>query len=189
MGGKKTIVLGLARGGVVVASEVARALKVPLDVLVVRKIGAPQEPELAIGAVGPDKIVVWDEELCQRLDLDEEEKKRLLQLKSQEREEKEKFLRRDRPPLDLKGKTVMLVDDGIATGATMEAAVRWIKTQNPQKIILAVPVAPPEAVEKLTPLVNDLICLQVESDFGAVGQFYEEFGQAEDEEVKRILGN
>jgi len=183
----KTVILGLTRGGVMAAHEVARALKVPWDALVVKKIGAPGNEELAIGAVGPDKVVVWDEGLYQRLGVDEENKKRLLTLKSQEREEKEKFFRQGKKALDLKGKTVILVDDGIATGATTEAGIVWIKSQNPQKVILAVPVAPPDAVEKLKPLVDDLICLQVEPDFWAVGQFYDEFSQVSDEEVIKFL--
>lgn len=183
----ETVVLGLTRGGAVVAHEVAKTLGIPWDVLVVKKIGAPENEELAIGAVGPDKVVVWEERLCQTLGVNEEYKKKILATKSAEREEKEKFFRQGRQPLTLAGKTVILVDDGIATGSTTQAAVEWIKTQNPQKITLAVPVAPPDALEKLKPLVDELICLQVESEFWAVGQFYEEFGQISDEEVIKLL--
>lgn len=182
----EAVVLGLTRGGVVVAREIAQALKIPLDILVVKKIGAPGQEELAIGAVGPEGVVVWDEELCQRLGVDEKIKKEKLKIKNEEREEAERLLRGKEKPLDLGGKTVILADDGIATGASVEAAVAWIKTQNPQKIILAVPVAPPDAIEKLRPEVDDIICLQVESEFWAVGQFYKEFSQVSDEEVIKI---
>jgi len=187
--GPKTLVLGLARGGVVMASEIAKALGASLDVLVVKKIGAPGNEELAIGAVGPDEVVVWDKELCQRLGVDKKVKSEKLKVKSEERQEKERFLRGGKPPSDLVGKTVVLVDDGIATGATAKAAITWIKTQNPEKLILAIPVAPPDSVEKLKPIVDELICLQVEPDFWAVGQFYREFPQVEDEEVIQLLGS
>lgn len=185
--GKDVIILGLARGGVVVAWEIAEDLQAPFDVLVVRKIGAPGNEELAIGAVGPDKTVFWEEALCRGLGVDENYKKKILEIKAKEREEKEDLLRQGRKALLLKGKAVILVDDGIATGATTQAALFWIKSQKPQKVILATPVAPPEVVEKLRPQVDKLICLKIEPDFWAVGQFYEEFSQVEDKEVKRIL--
>lgn len=186
--GEELVALGLTRGGVLVAYEIAQNFKAPLDILVVKKIGSPTNEELAIGAVGPDEVVIWEERLCQQLGVDDKQKRRLLNIKFQEREEKEKFFRQGKKALSLKGKAVILVDDGIATGATTQAAITWIKTQNPQKIILAVPVAPPDAVEKLKPLVDELICLKIEPEFWAVGQFYEEFSQVSDEEVIKLLG-
>lgn len=186
--GRETVILGLARGGVVVASEITQILNLPLDILVVKKIGAPGQEELAIGAVGPEGIVIWDEALCQRLGVDEELRKEKLKMKNEEREETERRLRGGKVPPSLKGKKVILIDDGMATGTTVEAAVVWIKTQSPQKVILAVPVAPPDTVAKLKPEVDEIICLQVELEFWAVGQFYEEFSQVTDEEVIKLLG-
>lgn len=185
--GRETVVLGIARGGVVVAYEVAKKLGAPLDVLVVKKIGAPGNPELAIGAVGPQKTVVWDEELSLRLGVGEDYREYALKQKSAEQKEKEKTLRGQKPLPTLAGKMVILVDDGIATGATTEAAVAWIRNQDPKKIILAVPVAPPDSVEKLRSQVDELICLRIEPDFWAVGQFYQEFPQVEDEEVIELI--
>lgn len=185
--GEGTIVLGLARGGVVIASQVAKILQASWNVLVVKKIGAPSNPELAIGAVGPDRVVVWDEALCQNLDVSEKEKAKLLEFKSKEREAKENFFHQGRERLNLKEKTIILVDDGIATGATTEAAVEWIRLQKPNKIILAVPVAPPDALEKLKPEVEEIVCLETPWGFGAVGQFYRDFSQVTDEEVVELL--
>lgn len=184
---EETVVLGLARGGMVVAQAIAKVLGIPLDVLVVKKIGAPGNEELAIGAVGPDKTVVWDEELCARLGIEEKVKSEKLKVKSKEREEKEKLLRQDRRPLDLTGKTAILVDDGIATGATAKAAAEWIKTQNPGQIILAVPVMPADTVEKLEVYFDKIVCLKTPEYFISVGQFYRKFSQVSDEEVAEIL--
>lgn len=187
--GERVIVLAIPRGGVVVGYEVAESLGCLLDIIVVKKIGAPGNEELAIGAVGPENIVVWDESLCRRVGVGGKIKEEKWQIKSKEREEKERLLRGKQPLPELSGKTVILVDDGVATGATTEAAIRFVQGQNPQKIILAVPVAPPDSVEKLKPQVDELICLEVEPDFWAVGQFYQEFPQVEDEEVIKILRN
>lgn len=182
-----SFVLAIPRGGVVVGEVIAKELNCPLDIVVVKKIGAPGNPELAIGAVGPEETVVWNEEICERMGINESIKYKALSIKYKERNEKEKALRGTRLPPDLKNKTVILVDDGIATGATVEVAVKWIKTKNPQKIVIATPVAPPDSIETLKPLVDDIICLSVEPDFWAVGQFYENFPQVEDEGVKTII--
>lgn len=196
----EAVVLGLARGGVVTAAEIAKALKASLDVLVVKKIGAPGNPELAIGAVGPPatparsaggrgpkKTVFWNEELCRSFGVDEVYRRKALRVKSSEQKEKEKALRGGRSAVSLKGKIAILVDDGIATGATVEAAITWIRKQKPKNLVLAVPVAPPDTVERFKTKVDDLICLKIEPDFWAVGQFYKEFPQVEDEEVIEIL--
>lgn len=180
-------VLAIPRGGVVVGNVIAKELNCPLDIVVVKKIGAPGNQELAIGAVGPEETVIWNEEICKQLEVSSNIKYKVLSIKYKERDEKDKSLRGDKKVPDLKDKTVILVDDGIATGATVEVAIKWIKTKNPQKIVIATPVAPPDSIEKLRPLVDDLICLTVESDFWAVGQFYEEFGQVDDEKVKNII--
>lgn len=180
-------VLAIPRGGVVIGKIVAEKLKCPLDIVVVKKIGAPGNPELAIGAVGPEGVVLWNEDICGRLGIDESIKYEVLSIKYKERDEKEKVLRGDKPAPNLKDKTVILVDDGIATGATIEVAVKWIRSKEPKKIVVAIPVAPPDSVETLRLLVDEIICLSVEPDFWAVGQFYEEFGQVSDEEVIEIL--
>lgn len=180
-------VLAIPRGGVVVGDVIAQELSCPLDVVVVKKIGAPGNQELAIGAVGPEGIVVWNEEICGRLGIERPASSRLSRDSGEARQEKEKTLRGNKALADLEDKTVILVDDGIATGATTEVAIKWIKSKNPQKIVIATPVAPPDSIEKLRPLVDDIICLTVESDFWAVGQFYQEFPQVEDEEVMKIL--
>lgn len=182
-------ILAIPRGGVVVGDIIAKDLNCPLDIVVVKKIGAPQNPELAMGAVGPEGVVFWNEEICQRLGVDIETRDQKLRTRNKERIEREKILRGNKPLPDLKDKTVILTDDGIATGATVEVAIRWIKTKKPKKIILAIPVAPPDSIKQLKPLVDEIICLSVESDFWAVGQFYEEFTQVEDEEVRKILRN
>ncbi len=180
-------VLAVPRGGVVVAQVIASKLNCPIDMVVVKKISSPPNPELAIGAVGPEETVVWNKEVCKQLSIDESIKYQVLRIKYKEREEKERTLRGNRPLPDLKEKTVILVDDGIATGATIEAAIKWVKTKNPKKIVLAAPVVPADSVEKLKKLVDETIFLSVEPDFWAVGQFYREFPQVTDEEVINIL--
>lgn len=175
--------------------KLAEALKAPLDVLITRKIGAPGNPELAIGAVGPStgsgqgpvRIIDWD--LAGRVGADKdylESKIENLKLEIKEREGK---FRAGKKTLEVAGKTVILTDDGIATGATIEAGIAWLKSQKVKKIILAVPVAPPEVVEKLRPLVDEFVCLDQPEFFAAVGQFYQEFPQVSDETVIKILRN
>lgn len=183
------LVLAIPRGGVVVGQKVATAINCPLDVVVVRKLGAPGNPELAIGAVAPEKIVVWDKELISCLGVSEEYKKEELKRQTKELERREKVFRKDRPPLDLIDKVVIIVDDGIATGATTEAVIKWVKLANPQRIVLATPVAAFAAAKKLKKEVDEFICLETPFNFYAVGQFYEDFPQVEDEEVIEILKN
>jgi len=187
--GEETIVLVIPRGGVVVGAEIAKALSCPLDIIVTKKIGAPGNPELAIGAVGPEMIKVIDESLARRTGADEEYIEREIKKLSNEVIKKEKRLRSEKKPLEISGKTVILTDDGIATGATTQAALEYIKTKQPKKLILAIPVAPLESVEKLKPLVDEFIYLSTPALFWAVGQFYQEFEQVEDEEVIKILRN
>jgi len=182
---KSLVILAIPRGGVVIGKILAQELDCPLDVLAVKKIGAPGNPELAVGAIGPDNVVVWNNDLLHSLglrpkDLEEEIKNEKLKMKNYN----EKFKMRE---ISLAGKTVILTDDGIATGATIKAAITWIKTQKPNKIILAVPVAPQEVVEKFKNLVDELVVLETPAFFGAVGQFYQEFEQASDEEVVELL--
>lgn len=185
--GKDLIVLGIPRGGVVLGKVIADCLGCPLDVVVVKKLGAPYNPELAIGAISLGGVVYWDENLCKSVGVGEEYKNEELRIKNYELVEREKYLRSDRGQLDLEGKIVILTDDGVATGATTIAAVRATRKMRPSKIILAVPVIAADTIEKIKVEVDELIYLEAPIDFYAVGQFYGEFGQVEDEEVKEIL--
>lgn len=178
------IVLALPRGGVIVAKEVAEILKIPLDIIVVRKIGYPDNPEYAIGAVGESGQTVLSEE-GQTVDS--------VYLEREIKKEKEEVKRRlneyrgSRKGPDLKEKIVILIDDGLATGLSMKAAIKEVKIQNPKKIIVAVPVAPPETIGELKEEADEIICLETPSPFFAIGNFYTNFQQATDQEVKEAL--
>ena len=183
--GEDIIVLAIPRGGVVIGAEIAKALNCPLDTIVTKKIGAPGNPELAIGAMGPEGEIIWDDNLLSRLSLS---KSALApQIKSAKLKIKSYNLKLKVKKTDLKDKVVILTDDGIATGATTQAAIEHIKTKQPKKLILAIPVAPSDSIRKLKPLVDELLCLSTPAIFWAVGQFYQEFDQVEDNEVIRIL--
>ena len=182
----ETIVLAVPRGGVVVGYEVARALNVPLDVTVPRKIGAPGQPELAIGAVGDD-VVVLDQSAISYLNVREEYLRDEIARQKAEIERRMRLYRGDKPFPDLAGKTVILVDDGMATGATTLAAARAVRERNPGKLVLAVPVAPPESVAKLRPEVDEIVVLETPEPFFAVGSWYTIFDQTTDEEVIDLL--
>lgn len=178
-GQPNTLVLGIPRGGVVVGYEVAKKLKLPLDILITRKIGHPNQPELAIGAVDADGQIVWDVEVKEVEGLIEEE---VWEIKR-----REQVYRQDRKPIDLSGKTAILVDDGIATGSTISAAINYLKKHQAKKIILAVPVVSREAEDRLSNLVDEAIILETPDYFQAVGQFYDQFEPVEDSEVVELL--
>lgn len=181
----KKIVLAIPRGGVVVGQVLAKKLDCPLNVIVVKKIGAPFQPELAIGAVSQGNVQVLDSRLVEQTDTDTDYLNREIETKNREIEERiRKFGVKE---LNLTGKNVILTDDGIATGATVEAAIKCISSKKPKSIILAIPVAPPEAVSKFQKLVDQLIILKTPSFFTAVGQFYQHFPQINDDEVTKIL--
>ncbi len=184
---KETVVLGIARGGVIVASIVAWLLHLPLDVVVVRKIGTFDNPELAIGAVGPEKTVYWDKELCQRLGLSSRQKETLAKEKGQEQEEREKLFRNTKKRVDILGKTAILIDDGVATGATVIVARDYLHSQKAKKLILAVPIVAKETKEFLLSYFDEIIALKVSERFHAVGQFYKEFSEVSDKEVLAVL--
>ncbi len=179
------LVLGLPRGGIPVAYEIARALGAPLDAIVVRKLGAPFQPELAVGAIASGNIRVLNEDVLTYIDAAELETVEADE--RQELERREQAYRCERPFPDLSGKDVILVDDGIATGATMRAAVEAARTRQPASVIVAVPTASPRAIESIEPMVDRLVCLEAPADFYAVGQFYLNFGQTSDEEVRELL--
>jgi putative phosphoribosyl transferase len=185
--GRKVVVLGIPRGGVVVGEEIARALGLPLDVIVTRKIGAPGNPEFAIGAIGPNDQIVLNEEVIKSYKIPKEYLSGEIGKQGVEMERRERLFRKGKSPLDLGNKVVILTDDGIATGADVEVAIKAIKCQRPKKLILAVPVGPPETIEKFKKEVDELICLAIPSSFYAIGQFYQDFTQTSDEEVVKIL--
>ncbi|MBL0209809.1 MAG: phosphoribosyltransferase [Holophagaceae bacterium] len=191
LGNKTPLVLALPRGGVPVAAEVAAALGAPLDVLVVRKIGAPFHRELGVGALvllgRPE--VVWNLPLLQELGLSEQ---RLSgEVEDQEIEARRRLAayRGDRPAPGLEGRTVILVDDGLATGITAQAALQALRRAGPDRLVLAVPVAPPDTLARLSGEADEIVCLLRPSWFSAVGQFYEDFDQTSDEEVISLLAS
>jgi putative phosphoribosyl transferase len=181
------IVLGIPRGGVVVGHEIARALGAPLDVYITRKIGAPHNPELAIGAVASDGTLLIDHQLVRRLGVSQD------YVEQESDRQKQEILRRlgeyrgEVPGPELAGKVVILVDDGVATGATTLATIKAIKSQEPAQLILAVPVGPRDSIESLRQEVDELVCLHAPEIFWAVGAFYSVFDQTSDEEVKTLL--
>jgi predicted phosphoribosyltransferase len=181
------VVLTLPRGGVVVASEVARALGAPLGVVVARKLGAPGQPERAVGAIAPGGIRVLDEEVLSWLDIPEGELERIAARESREMERRMCLFRSGSPEADPKGKTVILVDDGIATGMTIRAAIEHIRQQEPGRLVLAVPVCSTRTAEALRPEVDELISLKTPPELWAIGYWYEDFEQVSDEEVVQLL--
>ena len=181
------VVLAVPRGGVVVGAEVARALKAPLDIVIARKIGAPDNPELAIGAVAPDGTAVFDDEMVQSLGISERYKQAAAEQARQEIERRLRLYRGDRPPLDVAGKTAILTDDGVATGMTTLAAIRYLRKQRPRELVLAVPVGPPDTVAMLSREVDRAVVLYMPEVFWAVGVFYQRFEQTSDEEVVALL--
>ena len=186
-GQKDVIVLGIPRGGVVVAAEVAKKLGAPLDVYITRKIGAPYNPELAIGAVASDGTLVLDYNLIERIGVPEDYVQRETERQRQEIQRRLATYRGSRPEPQLEGKTVILVDDGVATGATILASLRAIKQRKPARLILAVPVGPADTIQLLSREADQVVCLYTPEIFWAVGAFYAIFDQTSDEEVIRLL--
>lgn len=184
---KSFLVLAIPRGGVVVGRELATSLNCPIDIIVTKKIGAPGNPELAIGAIGPGGKEVIDEKLAKRVGADEEYIRNQIAIIKNEIVKREKRFRVGKPPLDLKNKTVIVTDDGVATGATMMAAIDLVRQHNPQKIVVAVPVIARDTLRKIERLADEVIYLDAPELFFAVGQFYKEFPQISDEEVIQIL--
>ena len=181
------VVLGLTRGGVPVAAEVASALHAPLDVVVVRKLGVPFQPELAMGAIAGDDIQVLDKQLVHALDLTNEDVEGVIIRERIELQRRERIYRGGRPALDLKQHTAILVDDGLATGSTMLAAVAFSRKRQANRIVMAVPVASVEALEKLREKVDECVCLATPDPFFSVGDWYGNFLPTQDADVLRLL--
>jgi Predicted phosphoribosyltransferases len=185
--GKNAVVLAIPRGGVVVGYEIAAALVLPLDVIVPHKLGAPDNPELAIGAVAEDGSMVLDDSLVAYLDVD---KGYIDEESSRQRQEITRRLavyREGGPAEAIKGKHAIIVDDGIATGSTMKAALSSVKNRGAKSVTVAVPVGPPHTIQELTRVANRVVCLYMPEDFQAIGQFYEDFSQTSDDEVIKLL--
>jgi predicted phosphoribosyltransferase len=181
------IVLGAPRGGVPVAFEVAGELNAPLDVFVLRKLGVPWQEELAFGAIAQGGVRVLDESIVKMLGITPEQIEQVAAKELVELERRLRVYRGGRPPLDVRGRTVLLVDDGIATGSTMRAAIAALRKMQPARIVLAVPVAPPSTCQSLRREVDDLVCLDAPEFFFAISQFYLDFSPVSDEEVTDLL--
>lgn len=187
--GEPSVVLALPRGGVPVAAEVAAALKAPLDLVLVRKIGVPIQPELAMGAVvdGPAPIVVRNEDVIRLAGIEESEFKAVCDRELAEIERRRKRYVGDRPHPEVKDRVAILIDDGIATGATTRAALRATRMREPKKLVLAVPVAPTSSLPPLREEADEVVCLEDYEPFGAIGLFYGDFRQVSDDEVIEML--
>lgn len=181
------IVLGLPRGGVVVAFAVSEALRVPLDILVVRKLGVPGNEELAMGAIASGGARVLNRDIVRWLEISDRAIENVSEREMRELERRERAFREDRPRIDLRGKEVLLVDDGIATGATMRAAVSALRAMEPGRVVVAAPVAPPDVCARLESEADELVCLARVEPFGAVGSWYLDFPQVTDGEVRSLL--
>lgn len=185
--GSDVVVLGLPRGGVPVAFEVAKALNVPFDVFLVRKLGVPGQEELAMGAIASGGIRVLNQAVVQSLKIPAEVIDQVAAQEEQELVRREQLYRQGRPALALRDRTVIVVDDGLATGATMRAAVLALRQQQPAQIVVAVPVAAPETCQEFADRVDDAVCTQTPQPFHSVGLWYDNFSQTTDEEVQQLL--
>jgi predicted phosphoribosyltransferase len=181
------VVLGLPRGGVPVAFEVARALGVPLDVFLVRKLGVPGHRELAMGAIASGGVRVLSSEVVRELMISDEAIAQITGEERRELERREALYRGDRPPPDVRDRTAILVDDGLATGSTMRAAVAALRQQGPARIVVAVPVAAPSVCDDLRAEVDEVVCALQPTPFVAVGLWYDDFSPTTDDEVRRLL--
>jgi len=186
-GDEAPVILALPRGGVPVAYEISRSLNAPLDVFIARKLGAPGQPELGIGAVAQGGTRVLNERIVQQLGIPDDYLERIAAKEEEEVKRRLRLLRGDRPEPDVRGRTVILVDDGLATGVTARAAIRALREREPRRLVLAVPVCAAQTAEVIRPEVEDLVSLETPSDLYAIGYWYEDFEQVSDEEGVELL--
>lgn len=186
-GDEDVVVYGLARGGVPVAAEVAKGLSAPLDTIIVRKLGAPTNPELAVGAITSRGGTVLNDSVVRAMGLSEDDIEGIAKREREEITRQETAIRGDGGSVSPEGKVAILVDDGLATGASMRAAVRAIRQERPKSVIVAVPTASREAVNMIEQEADEVVCLMVPASFMAVGQWYEDFGQTPNEEARELL--
>jgi predicted phosphoribosyltransferase len=188
-GRAEVVVLALPRGGVPVAHEVARALDAPLDIFIVQKLGVPGQEELAMGAIGSGGVRILNDGLIDQLGIDADTIDQVTHSEEAELNRREQQYRQDHPQIDIAGRTVILIDDGIATGATMQAAVHALRQRDPQQIVLAVPAAPPEVIATFEDdaAVDSVLTLITPESFGGVARWYDEFPQTSDAEVTDLL--
>lgn len=186
-GNPNVVVLALPRGGVPVAFEIARAIEAPLDIFVVRKIGAPGYEELAMGAIATGGVRVFNEEVIQHLGVSESWIEAAIREQEEELRRREDVYRGDRPPLQIRDRTVILVDDGLATGASMRAAVRALRLREPAAITVAVPIGSRDTCDQFRSEVEEVVCGRTPEPFHAVGAWYRNFTQTTDEEVRELL--
>ena len=184
----RPVVLGIPRGGVVVAAEIAEGLDAELDIVLSRKIGSPSNPEIAIGAISEDGQLFLDERIRAMLGVPEAFVARQRSLQLEEITRRTALYRAARPKIPLTGRVVILSDDGLATGSTMQAALWAVRRERPGQVIVAVPVGAPDTIERIAASAEEVVCLRAPEDFGAVGRFYRTFDQTEDREVVEILG-
>ena len=181
------VVLALPQGGVPVGFEVAEALRAPLDVFLVRKIGLPGHEELAVGAVASGGVPLVNVQELARFQVSERKIQQVIDREKRELARRDRTYRGDAPPPDVRDKTVLIVDDGLATGSSMQAAVLALRQQQPAKLVVAVPVAPPEVCDAFRNLADDVVCASTPTPFTAVSEWYENFAQTTDDEVRRLL--
>jgi putative phosphoribosyl transferase len=185
--GQDVVVLGLPRGGVPVGFPIAEALDAPLDVIVVRKLGVPSQPELGMGAIGEDGVRIVNEQVVQLAGVDDDDLAAVEARERAELERRSQRLRGDRPPVSLSGRTAIVVDDGIATGSTARAACQVARAHGAARVVLAVPVAAADSLAALEEEADEVVCLEAHEQFAAIGYWYRDFSQISDEEVARLL--
>jgi putative phosphoribosyl transferase len=181
------LVMGLPRGGVPVAFEIAKGLNAPLDICIVRKLGVPGQPELAMGAIALEGKRKMNREIVHQFHISEDAIDAVISLEQPELERRDKIYRGSRPLPEIQGRTIVLVDDGVATGATMQVVIEMIQAQAPEYLIVAIPVAPLSVYATLCKLVDEVVCLLIPEPFFSIGQWYEDFTQVSDAQVRELL--
>jgi len=181
------LIIGLPRGGVVVAAEVAKSLEADLDILVVRKLGAPGQPELGLGAIAEGGVLLLNKPLMRQVRITKEQLQSTIDAENEELKRRMEAYRGDKEPIEVEDRLVILVDDGLATGGTVRAAAGALQHLGASQPVLAVPVASPRTIEELQPLFGEVVCLESPMQFFSIGQFYEDFSQTTDEEVISLL--